>query len=106
LRTGDPVESVKAPYKWDDFGSAYHSEGIVLNLLHDYSIADECRVLNNHIKHSPVVSNKLAAFSLFSTFLGKSLDQVAIDPQRYLNGVSNFLGSLIEHANALHDTSD
>lgn len=106
LRTGDPVEPVTNHYKFDKFRLTYKSEGIVLDTLHDYAIANECRVLNNHIKHSDVVSDKLAAFPPFSAFLGESLDQVVIDPQRYLNGVSNFLGGLIGHANSLYHAND
>ena len=57
LRTGNPVESVTAPYRWDSFKSAYSAEGITLDTLRDYAQANECRVLNNHIKHSPVISS-------------------------------------------------
>lgn len=101
LRTGNPAESVTAPYRWDSFRSAYPTEGIVLDTLHDHDLANECRVLNNHLKHSPIVSRKLAMFPPFNAALEKSLDKVAIDPQRYFNGISNFLGSLIERANVL-----
>jgi hypothetical protein len=102
LRTGVPEESIPAPYRWDTLGPAYSSESIELKNLHDYAVANECRVLNNHIKHAPYISDKLAAFASFHDHLGKTLDSVVIDPQRYLNGVSNFIGSLIEHSNRLH----
>lgn len=102
LRTGVAVESVKAPYRWDAFKTEFLPEGIVLEALHDYALANECRVLNNHIKHSPVISSKLAAFPPFNGHLEEPLERVVIDPQRYLNGVSNFLGSLIERGNTIH----
>jgi hypothetical protein len=102
LRTGVAVESIKAPYRWDTFQTEFLPEGIVLENLHDYALANECRVLNNHIKHSPVISSKLAEFPPFDGHLGEPLERAVIDPQRYLNGVSNFLGSLIERGNAIH----
>lgn len=105
LRTGTAVESVKAPYRWDTFKTAFLPEGIVFETLNGYAIANECRVLNNHVKHSPVISSKLAAFPPFSGHLGEPLERVEIDPQRYLNGISNFLGSLIETGNAIHGSA-
>ena len=102
LETGKSVNSVKSPDKWDKFKLEYSKKGINLEALHDYPIADECRVLNNHIKHEPIISNRLAAFALFQDHIGKPLDSMILDPQRYLNGVSNFLGSLIEKSNAVH----
>lgn len=105
LQTGAAVETVQAPYRWDNFKIEFPSQGIVLENLHDYAVANECRVLNNHIKHSPVISSKLAAFSPFSGHLGKPLEKVVINPQRYLNGVSNFLGSLIERGNTINGHS-
>jgi hypothetical protein len=102
LRTGTPPESVLAPYRWDNFKSAYPAEGVQLETLQDYALANECRVLNNHIKHKPTVSDKLVLFAPFHGQLGKPLERIGIDPQRYLNGVANFLGSLIEKCNAIH----
>lgn len=101
LRTGNAIESLTAPYRWDVFKTRYAAEGIALDTLHDHDLANECRILNNHIKHSPIVSEKLAIFPSFSTLLGQSLDEAPIDPQHYFNGVSNFLGSLLERANVL-----
>lgn len=41
-------------------------------------------------------------FPSFTAFQGQSLEKVPVDPQRYFDGISNFLGSLLERATALH----
>ena len=97
FRTGIKLE--KAPYRWDDFKIQYANESLDLATLHDYEIANECRILNNCFKHAETVSNKLAAFAPYSTKIGARLDDLDIDPPRYLNAISNFLGSLIENCN-------
>lgn len=102
LESGSPIDSIKPPYRWDDFKKQYFLKGLNLELVHDYSIANECRVLNNHIKHNPRVSTALAVFPQFASYSGMLIDEVPIDPQKYLNGVSNFLGGLIEKANMIN----
>jgi len=92
-------DSVTSPYRWDDFLKEYSNLGIDLTSCENYGNANECRVLNNTIKHANKVNSRLASFSYFSSFTGQELEQVPIEMQRYLNGVSDFLGSLIEIGN-------
>lgn len=94
-----PESSVQAPYKWDDFKREFRNYGIDLTTCENFLNANECRVLNNSIKHSPVVNTKLIRFPYFSSLLGKKLEDVPLEMQRYLNGVSDYLGSLIEKSN-------
>lgn len=96
IRSNIEPESVKAPYRWDEIKKSYLSEKIDLSQLDDYAIADECRVLNNNIKHSRLVSNTLAKFPMFKTHFNKNLDNISIDIQRYFSGIANFLGNLME----------
>lgn len=94
-----PLESVRAPYRWDDFVREYLNAGIDLNICEKYNDANECRVLNNAIKHDSIVTNRLTSFPYFTPFVHKELEKIPLEMQRYINGVSDFLGSLIENAN-------
>lgn len=95
--------SVNAPYRWDDFHSGFLAFGIDLTTLHDFLDADECRVLNNTIKHAGLVNARLARFAFFAPHQNKDLSQVHFEVQRYVNGVTHFLGSLIEQASRIID---
>ncbi|SRR5690554_545490 len=92
-------DSIVAPYRWDDFVREYNNLGLDLTTCMNYDNANECRVLNNTIKHANKVNSRLASFSYFSSFTGQDLERFPIEMQRYLNGVSDFLGSLIEMGN-------
>jgi hypothetical protein len=98
-KNGVPIESVRAPYRWDDFVREYLNAGIDLSTCENYDNANECRVLNNAIKHDPIVTNRLTSFPYFVSFVNSELEKVPLEMQRYVNGVSDFLGSLIENAN-------
>lgn len=93
--------TVNAPYKWDDFIRDFSTLSIDLTSCENFNNANECRVLNNAVKHDPIVSGRLLSFSYFSGFNGDELMSVPLEMQRYLNGVSDFLGSLIEKGNIL-----
>ncbi|WP_224093335.1 hypothetical protein [Nostoc sp. MS1] len=90
------ADTVTAPYKWNDFIDEYKSIGIDLSLCDNFQDANECRLVNNAIKHHPVIVGKLAEFPYFTSYKGKRIMEITLDMQRYLNGISNFLGSLFE----------
>jgi hypothetical protein len=92
-------EDVSAPYRWDNFLTEYSAIGIDLTKCENFENANECRILNNSIKHDPTVGSRLISFAYFLPYQDKTLEDVPLDMQRYLNGVSDFLGSLIETAN-------
>ncbi|WP_044410716.1 hypothetical protein [Thiomicrospira microaerophila] len=91
--------SISVPYRWDQIKLRFSDIGIDIEGCENYQNADECRALNNAIKHDPLVSDKLAAYGYFESYEGKVLDSVPLEMQRYLNGISDFLGSLIERSN-------
>ncbi|NOY30639.1 MAG: hypothetical protein GXP28_10865 [Planctomycetes bacterium] len=97
------VASVTRPYRWNDFQSQFLTLGIDLAALNGYPDADECRVLNNTIKHGDFVDQRLAQFTFFSSHGGVQLTKVDFEMQRYLTGVFNFCGALIEAGNILLD---
>jgi len=91
-------ESVQHPYRWDAIVNVFTSIGIDLSACENFQNANECRILNNAIKHDPIVGNRLISFPYFAPYQGKRLEDTPLEMQRYLNGVSDFLGSLIEYA--------
>ncbi len=104
-KLGHPIQNINVPYRWDQLISLFETKSIILNTLDGYSDADECRVLNNTIKHGDIVSSRLAEFTFFSTLQGENLQKIDYEMQRYYNGISSFIGSLIESGNKLLDPS-
>ena len=98
-QNGTSSDSITAPYKWHEIIREFEAIGITLTNRENYNNANECRVLNNAIKHSPKVEARLAQFEAFRSFIGHDLENVPLDMQRYLNGVSDLLGSTIERGN-------
>lgn len=94
-------DAVKAPYRWDDFKKEFKKYGINLELCDNYLNANECRVLNNSIKHDPTVEGMLVSFDYFIPYMNHQLEFVPLEMQRYLNGVSDFLGSLAEKSHQI-----
>ena len=100
-----PIQNITAPYRWDQLTTKFSEKLITFNQLDSYSDADECRVLNNAIKHSGYVNDRLVEFSFFTQHQGKELQEINFELQRYYNGVSSFIGSLIEAGNQVLDPS-
>lgn len=96
-----PPDSVNSDYRWDGITAEYSTLGIDLTQCENFANADECRVLNNTIKHASIVNPRLQQFPFFQAHAGKNLDKVPLEMQRYMNGVSDFLGNLISKANDL-----
>lgn len=100
LERRDP-EKVAAPYRWSDFIHAFLTLGIDLTRCENFANANECRAVNNAVKHDPVVGPQLVTFSYFKPHAGANLINISLEMQRYFNGVSDFLGSLIETGNSI-----
>lgn len=96
VTTNVNADTVDSPYRWNKFVDIYKTVGIDISKCDNFVDADECRVVNNAIKHNPTVGDRLEVFSHFQPYKGKKLMEVPLDMQRYLNGVSNFLGNLME----------
>ena len=94
-------EDVKTPYRWDEFKKEFEVRGIILESCDNYVNANECRALNNSIKHDPTVGSTLISFSYFTPYANQQLEKVPLEMQRYLNGVSDFLGSLAEKSHEI-----
>lgn len=83
-------------YQWDEFVRAFGRAGISLAKLPGHDGANECRLLNNALKHGGAVTAALAKSETFVGKEGKSLRELAPDPQPYLLAVHHLIGSLLE----------
>lgn len=106
VATSVDADTVSSPYRWDDFIKEYASIGIALSTCDGFQDANECRAVNNAIKHDPTVGKRLEVFPYFTPYKGSKLMEVPLDMQRYLNGVNDFLGSLMEKVEAQLDSSN
>ncbi len=95
------IEDNLSIFKWEDFERKFKLKGIKFKDLDGYADTNECRTLNNAIKHSEIVDNRLARFSYFESYKGVNLKKLDFEMQRYLNGVSNFLGHVMDSGNRL-----
>jgi len=94
---------VRIPYKYDIFKTKFSEIGITLESLDTYDDANECRTLNNTIKHGHLIQGHILNFTYFSPLVGKRILDVNFELQRYVTGVIQFLSSLIEEGNCILD---
>ena len=100
-----PENDIKIPYRFEDFRKEFSNLGIILENLDTYSDANECRTLNNTIKHGHLIEGHILQFNYFSSLAGKKILDVDFELQRYVTGVIQFLSSLIEEGNHILDPS-
>lgn len=106
VTTSVDADTVSSRYRWDDIIKDYASIGVALSTCDGFQDANECRAVNNAIKHDPTVGKRLEVFLYFAPYKGEKLMEVPLDMQRYLNGVNNFLGSLMEKVEAQLDSNN
>ncbi len=93
---GISEDDVNPPYQWNKLKNKYNKYGIILEDLPCYELANECRVLNNKIKHLYYVDDELASFSNYSSHKGKRIKQLSLPMQSYMDACYNFLGHTLE----------
>lgn len=91
----DGSEKKKPSYKWDGIKDVFASKGIDLGAITSYPIIDELRTLNNKIKHTYIVDEKLASFTPFKDYLDQRIDQVTLRIDEYTISTYHFIYSLI-----------
>lgn len=97
--------NVKTPYKFDEYKKNFLQLGIALEKLDTFDDANECRTLNNTIKHGHTIEGHILSFSYFQPLAGQLILQVEFELQRYVTGITQFLSSLIEEGNYVLDPS-
>ncbi|GLQ30221.1 hypothetical protein [Litoribrevibacter albus] len=100
---GIPESDVSIPYHFDEFKKKFSQLGISLESLDTFDDANECRTLNNRIKHGHTIEGHILSFSYFQPLSGKLILEVDFELQRYVTGVIQFLSSLIEEGNRILD---
>jgi hypothetical protein len=91
-------------FRWNDLDRRYVTVGIDLRSLTGHAAVNECRVLNNKIKHLGIVDDELSSFPHFAHRRGTRLTDIELDLQRYVNGVFEFVGHTLESADAAIST--
>lgn len=86
----------RPPYRWPDLSDRFLALAIDVAHAKNFERADECRVLNNKLKHETLVDNQLAAFPTFAHRHGQELDQVPLPVQLYADAVFEFVGCVLE----------
>jgi hypothetical protein len=94
-KTSEPKESVHRPYRWADFNSKFAELGVDLSTINGFIDANECRALNNSIKHTQMIDVKLAEFPFFQNKVDEQFQCIELEMQRYASGIYNFCSGLI-----------
>ncbi|MER8388346.1 hypothetical protein NKH14_23000 [Mesorhizobium sp. M1380] len=84
-------QGLESPHQWHLLVRRFKDLGADLDMGASYAAANQCRVLNNKIKHVGRVDPELAAFSRFAGSLNERLDDMQFDLQYYSDGVHEFV---------------
>lgn len=95
---GMTVASGESPYAFGELEKRFEGAGVRLKNCKSYDSINECRVLNNKIKHLGSVDKTLAGFKRFDGLVGTELGEVELEMQPYADGVYEFVGSVMETA--------
>lgn len=90
-----------APHKWRELSKRFDIVGIRLTSCRGYEVVNECRILNNKIKHVGSVDAEMAKFDRYKELYGHDLNRISIDTQQYANSVHTFIGAVIEGSSEL-----
>lgn len=83
-------------HRWPNIEQAYIRCGIDLSKISAFADANECRQVNNAIKHGGVVSNALGARPSFAGKVGLPLETIVLDVQRYYLSAGDFTSAALE----------
>jgi hypothetical protein len=72
--------------------------GVDVRALSGFADVDECRCVNNVIKHGGTIGSSLARFPDFAALNGKPIRREILDVQKYLFAAYNFLGGVLAFA--------
>ncbi|WP_148046519.1 hypothetical protein [Pseudomonas vranovensis] len=81
----------QASHKWDSIEREFEKLEVSLKNAISYSVIDELRVLNNKIKHSYLVDEKLGEFEFFKSHINKRIDLVPLRVFDYVLAAHSFV---------------
>lgn len=91
----------ESPHRFQELRERFLTAGISVETCKSYLAIDECRVLNNKIKHLGYVDAQLAGHGHFAGLQGLELSRVPLMMQFYSDGVFEFIGALLEKSSEL-----
>ncbi|WP_293774469.1 hypothetical protein [uncultured Pantoea sp.] len=97
-KEGIELSEVNIPYRWDKIRNKFLLYNIEFSSLPSFNEINECRVLNNKIKHLNIVDAELESYPSFSGKLGKSLTGMQYPLQNYVLASHHFIGMLLEES--------
>lgn len=83
-------------YRWDEFKKKFGAFGIILEKTPGFDDANLCRVVNNAIKHSGMVSLEMTKSSQFHGKEGHNVRDILIEPQAMITAAYGFGIAVIE----------
>ena len=84
------------PFGWSAIEKRIRRFSVDVRRCESFKDANECRVVNNKVKHLGIVDDELAAYPPFRQKVNWPLNRVEIDLQRYSNSVFEFVGWVLE----------
>lgn len=88
-------------HRWPRIVDAYQECGIALSAVKQFEDINECRLVNNSIKHGGFVSSSLAACPTFDGQVGKDLNDCVLDTQRYYFSAADYIMRTLEGCSAV-----
>ncbi|HDS9329492.1 hypothetical protein GOY49_011410 [Klebsiella pneumoniae] len=98
IKENKDINTIKPPHTWDKIKDKFLNYGIDFETLPSYDDFNECRVLNNKIKHLNTVDSALESFPSFSGKLNETLSGMKFPLQKYILASHHFIGMLLEEA--------
>lgn len=95
---GSPANRVETPHRWHELIKRFKSVGLDITQCENFKGIDECRVVNNKIKHVGFIDKELAKIAAFQGCAGKRFEDVKLPLQSYVDAVYEFVGSAMEKA--------
>ena len=90
-------KKIRVLHRWDVLKKElYNFCALDLSDVSEYSVVDELRCLNNVIKHSGYVNEKLSSFSNWQNDLGKEIDTEKIDLDKFCESIPKYIHDLAE----------
>ncbi|WP_156025098.1 hypothetical protein [Sphingomonas phyllosphaerae] len=88
-------------HRWPDIRASFLECGLELETLDSFADADECRRVNNAIKHGGLVDRGLAQIPFFAPSADKNISTLELETQRYYFGVADFIGAMYESSSKI-----
>lgn len=97
---------MESPHQFQQLERRFAAVSISIRNCKGYGGIDECRVVNNKIKHVGLVDDHLARYPHFAGMNGKDLNELELPMQFYSDSVYEFVGHVMEIAGKVISGTD